>query len=113
MASTVFLLMVMVWLVAMSVLRRFSGGNKTAARNQKSAAKERRRRERAFGSAGSRSIFSRKNSDVSCSRFDHVHSDWDNSSTIYISPGEPEEGYIILNGKKMRRTEADAYENTI
>ena len=113
MASTVFLLMVMVWLIVMSVLRRFSGGKNASGRNQRSSARERQRRERTFGSAGSKTLFSRKNKDISCSRFDHVHSDWDNSSAIYVSPGEPEEGYIVLNGKKMRRTEADAYENTI
>jgi hypothetical protein len=26
---------------------------------------------------------------------------------------DPEDGYIILNGKKMRITEADQYENSI
>ena len=113
MASTVLFLMFMIWVVIMSVLKRSAGGKNAAGRDQRASAKERRRRERAFGSAGSKSILFRRKNDISCSRFDHVHSDWDNSSTIYVSPGEPEEGYIVLNGKKMRRTEADAYENTI
>ena len=114
MASTVFLLMVMIWVIVITMLRRFSRGAKGSGKAGTSAAVNRQARRKASGLNGAKApLFRNKNKDISCARFDHVHSELDNSSTIYVSPGEPEEGYIVLNGKKMRRTEADAYENSI
>lgn len=49
--------------------------------------------------------------DISCRRFGHRHAE--DSAPRFIPHNDPEEGYIILNGKKMLRTEADRYENTI
>ena len=51
--------------------------------------------------------------DISCRRFGHDHPEWEEPSMRYIVHDDPEEGYIILNGKKMKITEADKYENTI
>ncbi len=50
--------------------------------------------------------------DVSCSRFGHVHPEADDMPR-YIVHDDPEDGYILLNGKKMLLSEADRYENTI
>ena len=49
--------------------------------------------------------------DISCRRFGHQHAE--DAVPRFIPHNDPEEGYIILNGKKMLRTEADRYENTI
>lgn len=49
--------------------------------------------------------------DISCRRFGHRHAE--DAVPRFIPHNDPEEGYIILNGKKMLRTEADRYENTI
>lgn len=52
-----------------------------------------------------------KEDDISCRRFGHQHEEFD--TPRFIPHDEPEEGYIILNGVKMKRTEADRYENRI
>lgn len=49
--------------------------------------------------------------DISCRQYGHSHPEAD--VPRFIPHNDPEEGYIILNGKKMLRTEADRYENTI
>lgn len=49
--------------------------------------------------------------DISCRRFGHRHEE--DVVPRFIPHNDPEEGYIILNGKKMLRTEADRYENSI
>ena len=51
--------------------------------------------------------------DITCRQFGHKHSEWEEPMIRYVVHDDPEEGFIILNGKKMRITEADKYENTI
>lgn len=55
----------------------------------------------------------KKEQDITCRQFGHRHPEWEEPATRYIVHDDPEDGYIILNGKMMKRTEADAYENTI
>lgn len=52
-----------------------------------------------------------KDQDISCRRFGHNHSEFD--TPRFIPHEDPEEGYIILNGVKMKLTDADKYENRI
>lgn len=52
-----------------------------------------------------------KDQDISCERFGHKHKEFD--TPRYIPHQDPEEGYIILNGVRMKLTEADSYENRI
>lgn len=52
-----------------------------------------------------------KNQDVSCRRFGHRHEEFD--TPRYIPHSDPEQGYIILNGVKMRLKDADRYEESI
>ena len=52
-----------------------------------------------------------KDQDISCERFGHKHQEFD--TPRYIPHQDPEEGYIILNGVRMKLTEADSYENRI
>ena len=49
--------------------------------------------------------------DISCRRFGHNHEEFD--TPRYIPHSDPEEGYIILNGVKMRLSDADRYEDRI
>ena len=49
--------------------------------------------------------------DISCRQYGHNQPDAD--VPRFIPHDDPEDGYIILNGKKMLRTEADRYENSI
>ena len=51
--------------------------------------------------------------DITCRQFGHNHPAWEEPGMRYIVHDDPEEGFIILNGKKMRVTEADKYENSI
>ena len=51
--------------------------------------------------------------DITCRQFGHNHPEWEEPTTRYIVHDDIEDGFIILNGKKMLRTEADQYENTI
>ncbi len=53
----------------------------------------------------------RREDDISCRRFGHRHPEED--TLRFIPHDDPTEGYIILNGKRMLLSEADAYENTI
>ncbi len=52
-----------------------------------------------------------KDQDVSCRRFGHRHEEFDTAR--YIPHSDPEQGYIILNGVKMRLRDADRYEDSI
>lgn len=52
-----------------------------------------------------------RDQDVSCRRFGHRHEEFD--TPRYIPHTDPEEGYIILNGVKMRLRDADRYEDRI
>ena len=49
--------------------------------------------------------------DVSCRRFGHRHEEFD--TPRYIPHDDPEDGFIILNGVKMRLSDADRYEDRI
>lgn len=49
--------------------------------------------------------------DVSCRRFGHQHEEFD--TPRYIPHDDPEDGFILLNGVKMRLSEADRYEDRI
>lgn len=49
--------------------------------------------------------------DVSCRRFGHRHEEFD--TPRYIPHDDPEDGFIVLNGVKMRLSEADRYEDRI
>ena len=52
-----------------------------------------------------------KDQDISCRRYGHNHPEFD--IPRFIPHEDPEEGYIILNGVKMKLTEADKYEDRI
>ena len=52
-----------------------------------------------------------KDQDISCRRFGHRHEEFD--TPRFIPHDDLEEGYIILNGVRMKLTEADSYENRI
>lgn len=52
-----------------------------------------------------------KDQDISCRRYGHKHEEFDRPR--FIPHEDPEEGYIILNGVKMKITEADRYEERI
>ena len=52
-----------------------------------------------------------KDQDISCRRFGHNHEEFD--TPRYIPHNDLQEGYIILNGVKMKRSEADRYEDSI
>jgi hypothetical protein len=52
-----------------------------------------------------------KDQDISCRRFGHKHEEFD--TPRFIPHDDLEEGYIILNGVRMKLTEADSYENRI
>lgn len=52
-----------------------------------------------------------KEDDISCRRYGHDHEEFD--TPRFIPHNDPEEGYIILNGVKMKLSEADRYEDRI
>lgn len=52
-----------------------------------------------------------KDQDISCRRYGHRHEEF--NSPRFIPHEDPEEGYIVLNGVKMKLTEADKYEDRI
>ena len=49
--------------------------------------------------------------DITCRQFGHNHPEDD--MPRFIVHDDPEDGFIILNGVKMRISEADRYENSI
>ncbi|HAB93342.1 MAG TPA: hypothetical protein DCF49_01030 [Lachnospiraceae bacterium] len=125
MAAVILYLMIMIWVIVMFVLKRASSGSSNAVRrnglprpSESDAVKW--LAERMEGKKGPsrrpRSTdghFLSKEQDITCRKFGHDHPEWEEPSTRYIVHDDIEDGYIILNGKKMLRTEADAYENTI
>ena len=121
MGSTVISTMIIIWVIVTMVLRRVSGGNNAAKRNQSSSKVAGKwLREQIEGQrSGARPPRSTdghvlgKEQDITCRQFGHRHPEWEEPSTRFIVHDDIEDGYIILNGKKMHRTEADAYENTI
>lgn len=52
-----------------------------------------------------------KDQDISCRRYGHKHKEFD--TPRFIPHEDPEEGYVVLNGVRMKLTEADNYENKI
>jgi hypothetical protein len=52
-----------------------------------------------------------KDQDISCRRYGHKHEEFD--TPRFIPHEDPEEGYVVLNGVRMKLTEADNYENRI
>ena len=121
MASLILYIMVIIWLCVIFGLRRMSakGKNGGSGRPSRSSAAKRLEEWMKDTKTGYRPPRStdghtlRKDQDITCRRFGHRHSELEEPSTRFIVHDDIEDGYIILNGKKMRRTEADAYENTI
>ena len=90
MASALLAVMIWVWIIVMILLSRMSKKNNAADRNRVHGIR-----------------------DITCRQFGHNHPEWEEPTTRYIVHDDIEDGFIILNGKKMLRTEADQYENTI
>lgn len=121
MRSLVLYIMVMIWFFVIFSLRRISGKGKDgkpgrpsqseAAKKLESMMKDARNGYRSPRSTDGHTL--RKDQDITCRRFGHRHSEQEEPSVRFIVHDDIEDGYIILNGKKMHRTEADAYENTI
>ena len=122
MASGILSIMVFIWIMVTVLLRSKSGGGKNAVRKNNNSAKGANKwhSERLPGSKNTRKparasdghVLSGEQ-DITCRQFGHDHPEWEEPATRYIVHDDPEEGYIILNGKKMKITEADQYENTI
>ena len=122
MSSIVFIAMIFIWIMIMNRLRRASGGgkNSTAKNSGASHGSKQWHSENLPGSRGkgrparsSDGHVMKGGKDITCRQFGHNHPEWEEPATRYIVHDDPEDGYIILNGKKMRITEADKYENTI
>ncbi len=54
-----------------------------------------------------------KDQDITCRKYGHRHSRREEPEMRFLVHDDPEQGYILLNGVKMRITEADQYENRI
>lgn len=122
MGSSILVVMIVIWAVVMNFLRKNSGGGKNAAQRNGTSSKGAGSwyTEKVSGLRGSKrpsrasdGHVMKGEQDISCRQFGHDHPEWEEPSARYIVHDDPEEGYIILNGKKMRITEADKYENTI
>lgn len=121
MASTVVGIMILIWVLVTSMLKRKSGGRNAAGKNSASSARsDKWHKERVQGSAGRKRPAKASDGhilkgvqDITCRQFGHNHPEWEEPESRYIVHDDPEDGFIILNGRKMRITEADQYENTI
>ena len=121
MASLVLYIMIVIWFLVIFSLRRFSAKGKDGRSARPSQSDTAKRLEAMMKGArtGYRPPRStdghklRKDQDITCRRFGHRHSEEEEPAARFIVHDDIEDGYIILNGKKMHRTEADAYENTI
>ena len=122
MGSSVLVVMIVIWVVVMNLLRSRSGGGKNAAQRNRDSSQGVRSwyKEKLPGSRGAKrpsrasdGHFVTGEQDITCRQFGHDHPDREEPAARYIVHDDPEEGYISLNGKKMRITEADKYENTI
>ena len=113
--------MIMIWFIVIFSLRRISGKGKDGNPRRPSQTDAAKRLESMIRDAGKgyrppRSTDGhalRKDQDITCRQFGHRHSELEEPATRFIVHDDIEDGFIILNGKKMHRTEADAYENTI
>lgn len=111
---------VVIWLLVMKLLKKKEGTKDAVSRNSASRSANRWHTEKLPGAGSSRRpvrasdghILSEMR-DITCRQFGHNHSKWAEPATRYIVHDDPEQGYIILNGKKMRISEADKYENSI
>ena len=120
MASTVLSLMIVIWVTVMVLLKRAAGKNSAARRNGSGSGSRKWYTEKAPGATASKRAarssdghWLREEQDITCRQFGHNHPNSVEPQSRYIVHEEPTEGYIVLNGKKMLRTEADKYENTI
>ena len=120
MASTVLSVMIVIWITVIVLLKRVSGKNSAARRNSSGSGSRRWYTEKAPGATTSRRTarssdghWIRGEQDITCRQYGHNHSGSVEPQSRYIVHEEPTEGYIVLNGKKMLRTEADKYENSI
>lgn len=122
MGSSILVVMIVIWAVVTNLLRKRSGGGQNAAQRNRDTSKKAGSwyTEKLPGLRGAKRPFSASDGhvmkgeqDISCRQFGHDHPEWEEPSARYIVHDDPEEGFIILNGKKMRITEADKYENTI
>lgn len=119
MESVIFTVLITIWIVVMTVLRRMSRGSNASDKNRSSSGKSWHTEHipgTSFGKRAPRSTDGHilgKGQDITCRQFGHNHPESEEPSARYIVHDDPEEGYIILNGVKMLRTEADAYENRI
>ena len=121
MGSLVLYVMIMIWFIVIFSLRRISGKGKDGKPQRPSRTDAAKRLESMIRDAGKgyrppRSTDGhalRKDQDITCRQFGHRHSELEEPAVRFIVHDDIEDGFIILNGKKMHRTEADAYENTI
>ena len=121
MSSLVLIVMVVIWVVIMNRLKKKGGGANASKKNGSPAGGVNRwHTEKLPGFPSARRPARASDGhilkgvqDITCRQFGHDHPEWEEPSTRYIVHDDPEDGYIILNGKKMRITEADQYENTI
>ena len=122
MASGILSIMIFIWVMVTVLLRSKSRGGKNAVRKNSASAKGAdkwhseklpgaRKTGRPARSSDGHALSGEQ--DITCRQFGHDHPEWEEPATRYIVHDDPEEGYIILNGKKMKITEADQYENTI
>ena len=120
MASTVLSVMVVIWITVIVLLKRVAGKNSAAKRNGSVSGSRKWYTEKAPGATSSKRTarssdghWLRNEQDITCRQFGHNHPGTVEPLSRFIVHEEPTEGYIVLNGKKMLRTEADKYENSI
>ena len=118
MASTVLSVMIVIWVTVMVLLKQAAGKNSAARKNGSGSRKW--YTEKAPGATASKrrtrssdGHWLREEQDITCRQYGHNHPRSVEPQSRYIVHEEPTEGYIVLNGKKMLRTEADKYENSI
>ena len=123
MGSSVLSIMIVVWVTVIVLLKHASKEGKA---NGGSAAKRNGSGSRKWYTEGApgASLFRRAtrasdghrlgaDQDITCRQYGHNHPRSVEPESRYIVHEDPTEGYIVLNGKKMLRTEADKYENSI
>ena len=123
MASVILTLMILIWVFVTFILRQAGKGSNAANRNSKRgfSGKNRSWHTEMIPGTGNAKNAPRSTDghvlsgiqDITCRQFGHNHPEWEEPTTRYIVHDDIEDGYIILNGKKMHRTEADKYEDTI
>ena len=103
----------LIFFVIVRVLNSKKTKNSAAGRTASGNAASRSRTGRSPGKSPMASDGHRvpKDQDISCRRFGHRHDEFD--TPRFIPHDDLEEGYIILNGVRMKLTEADSYENRI